>query len=44
MKERDSNSRDSNWTQSISGIYSSFAVEADYELLKQQGFIEIEKK
>ena len=44
LKERDSNSRDSNWTQSISGIYSSFAVEADYELLKQQGFIEIEKK
>ena len=44
LSKRSSNSRDSNWTKSISGTYTSFSVEEDYELLKQQGFIEIEKK
>ena len=44
LAKRESNSRDSDWSKSISGIYSSFAVEEDYELLKQQGFINIDKK
>ena len=44
LSERDSNSRDSNWTKSISGTYTSFSIDGDYELLKQQGFINIEKK
>ena len=41
---RNSNARDSNWSKSISGTYSSFSIDGDYELLKQQGFISIEKK
>ena len=44
LSERDSNNRDSNWTKSISGTYTSFTVDGDYDLLKQQGFINIEKK
>ena len=41
---RDSNNRDSNWTKSISGSYTRFSIDQDYDLLKQQGFISIEKK
>ena len=41
---RDTNARDSNWSKSISGAYTSFSIDDDYELLKQQGFISIEKK
>ena len=44
LSERDTNNRDSNWTKSISNVYTSFPVEGDYDLLKQQGFINIEKK
>ena len=44
LNERESNSRDSNWTKSISGTYTSFSIDGDYDLLKQQGFINIEKK
>ena len=44
LSERESNNRDSNWTKSISGTYTSFSIDGDYELLKQQGFINIEKK
>ena len=44
LAKRDSNSRDSDWSKSISGAYTSFSVEEDYELLKQQGFISIDKK
>ena len=44
LSERDSNARDSNWSKSISKIYSSFSVDATYDLLKQQGFISIDKK
>ena len=44
LSGRGSNTRDSNWSKSISHIYTSFAVEEDYELLKQQGFISIDKK
>ena len=44
LLERDSNARDSNWTKSIAGTYTSFSIDEDYELLKQQGFISIEKK
>ena len=44
LNERETNARDSNWTKSISGVYTSFSVDGDYELLKQQGFIEIPKK
>ena len=44
LSGRGSNTRDSNWSKSISHIYTSFAVEEDYELLKQQGYICIDKK
>ena len=44
LGERGSNTRDSNWTKSISGTYTSFSIDGDYDLLKQQGFINIEKK
>ena len=44
LSERESNSRDSNWSESISNTYSKFAIQDDYELLKQQGFICIDKK
>ena len=44
LAERDSNARDSNWSQTISGRYTGFAATEDYELLKQQGFICIDKK
>lgn len=44
LLERDSNARDSNWTKSITASYTSFSIDEDYELLKQQGFISIEKK
>jgi FMN reductase [NAD(P)H] len=44
LSERDTNARDSNWSKSISKIYTSFAVEETYDLLKQQGFISIDKK
>ena len=41
---RGSNTRDSNWSKSISHIYTAMPAEKDCELLKQQGFISIEKK
>ena len=41
---RSSNSRDSNWSQSITQIYHGGAAQHDVELLKQQGFINIDKK
>ena len=44
LSERESNSRDSNWSESISNTYTKFAIQDDYELLKQQGFICIDKK
>ena len=44
LSKRDSNARDSNWSKSITGAYTSFSIDQDYELLKQQGFIAIEKK
>ena len=44
LSERDSNARDSNWSKSISKIYSSFSIDPTYDLLKQQGFISIDKK
>ena len=44
LAKRGSNERDGNWSQSISDVYTKFHVEGDYELLKQQGFISIEKK
>ena len=44
LAERDSNARDSNWSQTISGRYTGFAISEDYELLKQQGYIVIDKK
>ena len=44
LSERDSNARDSNWSKSISKIYSSFSIDTTYDLLKQQGFISIDKK
>jgi hypothetical protein len=41
---RSSNSRDSNWSESITQIYHGGAAQHDVELLKQQGFISIDKK
>ena len=41
LSERGSNARESNWTQSISGSYTRFSIDEDYDLLKQQGFISI---
>ena len=44
LAKRGSNTRDSDWSKSISGAYTSFSIEEDYDLLKQQGFINIDKK
>ena len=44
LSGRDSNARDSNWSKSISKLYSSISMDATYDLLKQQGFISIDKK
>ena len=44
LAKRETNARDSNWSKSISGAYTSFSIDDDCELLKQQGFISIEKK
>ena len=44
VAERETNARDSNWSQSISKTYTSFEFKDDHELLKQQGFICIDKK
>ena len=44
LAERDNNSRDSNWSKSISNSYTGFTITDDYELLKQQGFICLDKK
>ena len=43
LAERDSNARDMNWSQSIAGAYTRFTIDKTYELLKQQGYIKIEK-
>ena len=43
LANRGSNTRDSNWSESIAKIYS-YPAEKDCELLKQQGFICIDKK
>ena len=44
LSERDTNARDSNWSKSISKTYTSFSIDQTYDLLKQQGFISIDKK
>ena len=44
LAERESNARDSNWSQTISGLFTLIENKGDYELLKQQGFISIDKK
>lgn len=41
---RGSNTRDSNWSKSITQIYHGGAAQHDIELLKQQGFISIDQK
>ena len=41
---RKTNVRDCNWSQSITQIYAGPEVQYDYELLKQQGYISIDKK
>ena len=41
---RDKNARDSNWSKSIAGAYTSFSIDEGIELLKQQGYICIDKK
>ena len=44
LAKRETNARDSNWSKSIAGAYTSFSISEDYELLKQQGYICIDKK
>ena len=44
LAERSINSRDGNWTKSICQAYSKYVVKEDYELLRQQGFINIDNK
>ncbi|ORX79512.1 Nitro/flavin reductase [Anaeromyces robustus] len=48
LSERSTNDRDANWSSRLYDLYSasynSGRYNGDYELLKQQGFIEIEKK
>ncbi|OUM69109.1 hypothetical protein PIROE2DRAFT_38542 [Piromyces sp. E2] len=46
LVSRDSNARDENWSKGLAEKYLQFygLYEDDYELLKQQGFIQIEKK
>ena len=46
LSQRATNASDSNWSKSISDIYSKTtgSVDDEYELLKKQGFISIEKK
>ena len=46
LSERDTNSRDSDWSKSISNIYENTLQmsKEDYPLLKQQGYITIENK
>lgn len=44
LKERGSNPKDSNWSKGIADIYTRCTYEDDCNLLKQQGFISIEKK
>ena len=41
---RSSNAGERNWSQSITQIYAGPNVQYDYELLKQQGYISIDKK
>ena len=41
---RGSNAKNINWSQNITQIYSYDLNSKDYELLKQQGFIKIDKK
>ena len=44
LAERESNAKDSNWSQNISSRNTSLQFKDDYELLKQQGFICINEK
>ena len=44
LAQRETNARDSNWSKSISNIYGNGGAQHDIELLKQQGFISIDKK
>ena len=46
LSERETNSRDSDWSKSITNIYSmtTGGTKDDYPLLKQQGFISIDGK
>ena len=46
LGERETNSREGNWSKSISDIYTKTTgmADDDYELLKKQGYISIEKK
>ena len=46
LAKRGSNTRDSNWSKSVTDVYTypKLSFDEDYELLKQQGFISIDKK
>ena len=42
--EREKNAKDIKWIDHISDIYTKITAERDYELLKEQRFICIDKK
>ena len=46
LAERAFNARDSNWSKSITNVYSKSIgnLDEEYELLKKQGFISVDKK
>ena len=44
LSERNTKARDSDWSNSIANIYTKISIDNDYELLKQQGYICIDKK
>ena len=45
-KEIGSNTRDSNWSSSVSGTYTFKGIKpvGEYDLLKEKGFISLDKK
>ena len=44
LSERNTKVRDMDWSNSIANIYTKISIDNDYELLKQQGYICIDKK
>ena len=44
LSERNTKVRDMDWSNSIANFYTKISIDNDYELLKQQGYICIDKK